>query len=566
MALFHQRQSTGRFRANRQGKPWTLGLVSTHITIEKSVSSHTNNQKNTGALADTPSCSHFVTFGALITLFALAIDPFSQQLVSFRSCSQGITNDTAHLPHTHNLVNTKDGWGTFANRMSAAAYLSLLGEPMGPSSMNYSCSTGNCSFALHGTVGPSHQTLAIGSECADISHLVEENTDVTQTNVSVSFGPQWHLPHFSDTNTTIPEASVHGAKYIGRMKSMSWEEFGNSYSTTMDGDALFRFTILTVNLDWTDIDRIRVPSNLVGQGQDQKGNNTTMQNPGGQGVDYLIMPKSRPLAVECQLNPEIQTLQSRIVNGALWEKVLDTETGSWEPNGNTSYAFVPKQVLHKKAWKDCEPSPNPTKEFPENTTSSDGKVQRWYPEGCVWNLDTNAHLMIRRALYPHFGHLLEIDHALQPYAALKYNFSHMWMEDLYNNGTASYDSIVAFAAELASSMTTAIRNWGATELNWVEGKVYKMETCVAVNWGWVIVPASLVLAAIEFLLLTIWASPSRKTQQGPWKSSSLAVLFHGLDSGVRKSCGDLPRRSEMWERAEEVQVRLRNDVDGLKLK
>lgn len=92
--------------------------------------------------------------------------------------------------------------------------------------------------------------------------------------------------------------------------------------------------------------------------------------------------------------------------------------------------------------------------------------ETWYSKGCVWTLDTNAHLMMRRALYPHFnGHLIEIDHALRPYAARKTNFSHIWMEDLYANGTASVDSISTFAAILASSLTTAIRNWGATEPN-----------------------------------------------------------------------------------------------------
>jgi hypothetical protein len=396
---------------------------------------------------------------------------------------------------------------------------------------------------------------------------------MTGGNISFVPGAQWHLPYFGG-RTTIGEKTDTGLKYISRMRSLSWVEFAEGpYYSTMDGDALFRFTILTVNLDWSSVTEVEVE----------------LPPPGTIGT--LTLPKSTPLAVECQLDPAIQTLQSKVENGVLIEKVLSAASGPWTYS-LINYTMIAEKALRNGTWEDCTPSPDSTSESPVGVAVVDGafvvgdlywpkggkktriqegdeidRSRKWYAKDCVWILDANAHLMPRRALSPHFNRqILEIDHGLHPYGAYKTNFSHMWMEQLYANGTANFYSISAFAADLASSMTTAIRNWGATELNWVQGKEFKIETCIAVQWSWVILPASLVLVSIEFLLLTIWSSPSRKSQQGPWKSSSLAVLFHGLDGRVRESCGDLPKRSEMWEKAEEVHVRLLSDDDGLKLK
>jgi hypothetical protein len=62
----------------------------------------------------------------------------------------------------------------------------------------------------------------------------------------------------------------------------------------------------------------------------------------------------------------------------------------------------------------------------------------------------------------------------------------------------------------------------------VRGAVYASEVYVSVNWTWVALPGSLVTLGAVFLLLTILLT--RRQGLTLWKSSLLAVLFHGLFS------------------------------------
>jgi hypothetical protein len=79
-----------------------------------------------------------------------------------------------------------------------------------------------------------------------------------------------------------------------------------------------------------------------------------------------------------------------------------------------------------------------------------------------------------------------------------------------------------------------------------------------VNWTWVALPGSLVTLGAVFLLLTILLT--RRQGLTLWKSSLLAVLFHGLLTPP--SGADVAEKyeviSDMEQSARAVRVRLRN--------
>ena len=79
-------------------------------------------------------------------------------------------------------------------------------------------------------------------------------------------------------------------------------------------------------------------------------------------------------------------------------------------------------------------------------------------------------------------------------------------------------------------MTNAIRASGGGVP--VIGTAYKMSTYVHIRWGWITLPAVVVLMTGAFLAAAILRS--RATSTTLWKSSALAMLFHGLDSDTRK--------------------------------
>jgi hypothetical protein len=60
----------------------------------------------------------------------------------------------------------------------------------------------------------------------------------------------------------------------------------------------------------------------------------------------------------------------------------------------------------------------------------------------------------------------------------------------------------------------------------------------------------LVLFTIVFLAATIWKTERRDhitRQHGHWKSSSLALLFGGLEDGLRHGTRAFEKRSDMGE-------------------
>lgn len=116
---------------------------------------------------------------------------------------------------------------------------------------------------------------------------------------------------------------------------------------------------------------------------------------------------------------------------------------------------------------------------------------------------------------------------------------------------------------LALSMTNAIRNKGGPggPMN-STGTVFVQHVFIHVEWFWFILPAIVVLLQLVFLtIIILWNVKSRLVV---WKSSSLAVMFHGLQHMPSEV---LDRYSLMEERSDELRVRLERDDQGqLRLK
>jgi hypothetical protein len=64
------------------------------------------------------------------------------------------------------------------------------------------------------------------------------------------------------------------------------------------------------------------------------------------------------------------------------------------------------------------------------------------------------------------------------------------------------------------------------------GTAYEMGTYVHVRWGWITLPAIVVLMTGAFLAAAMLRSRTTRTRL--WKSSALAMLFHGLDGDTRR--------------------------------
>lgn len=127
--------------------------------------------------ADNLNLSWLANIGAIITIAASAVDPFSQQIIQSQPCLWPVAGATAGIPKTQ-----KFGAGIFSpsikpritGSMQAAIYMSLL-SPLQNSSaaVTANCRTGNCTFPDDGAT---FSTLAICQSCVDISDTITYNT------------------------------------------------------------------------------------------------------------------------------------------------------------------------------------------------------------------------------------------------------------------------------------------------------------------------------------------------------------------------------------------------------
>ncbi|OJJ58393.1 hypothetical protein ASPSYDRAFT_46411 [Aspergillus sydowii CBS 593.65] len=120
-------------------------------------------------------------------------------------------------------------------------------------------------------------------------------------------------------------------------------------------------------------------------------------------------------------------------------------------------------------------------------------------------------------------------------------------------GKVVSDGLESVVGAVAASLTKA----AISASNYtVLGTVYTSEVYIDVDWIWLLLPAALITFGTLFLVLTVLTN--RRQRLHPWKSSMLAVLFHGLSN--METEGMMNGRStvgQMEKTAQNIQVRLR---------
>ncbi|KAL8638709.1 MAG: hypothetical protein Q9228_004160 [Teloschistes exilis] len=114
---------------------------------------------------------------------------------------------------------------------------------------------------------------------------------------------------------------------------------------------------------------------------------------------------------------------------------------------------------------------------------------------------------------------------------------------------------------LATSMSNSIRDQDDHVTDPAYGIAWTKETYVHVRWGWLAFPITLVSLASLFLLGIILETSHRDILV--WKSSNLALLFHGRSLNLTASSdGPVSRLSAMTSRASDIKAKLLETPQG----
>jgi hypothetical protein len=188
---------------------------------------------------------------------------------------------------------------------------------------------------------------------------------------------------------------------------------------------------------------------------------------------------------------------------------------------------------------------------------------QWYADDCVWYIGSESVAALGSTLAKMF-HKKFIGKGNDG----RITNGELWIRKLWHNGTATLSTAEAYTAQLARALTVHTRERAASlnpDLGNAHGLAFKTETCIQVRWGWISFPASLVLLTIVFLAATIvktQKSDHLTRRHGNWKSSSLAILFGGLEDELRHGTRMLEKRSDMDQGASLSKVSLSPGDDG----
>jgi hypothetical protein len=116
-------------------------------------------------------------------------------------------------------------------------------------------------------------------------------------------------------------------------------------------------------------------------------------------------------------------------------------------------------------------------------------------------------------------------------------------------------------SRVADFLTTYVReNGDESNSASAPGTLFQNETFIRVRWAWFTLPAALALFTLIFFMYTL-VEIARCERHTNWKSSPLALLFHGLDKETQERYSRIDDLDEMDEKAKEVNVRLHRNGD-----
>ena len=465
--------------------------------------------------------------GALVTIVAMAVDPFTQQVIQYDYCSTVAPKAVGQIPRTNNYTAgsraNNGGAGFLSGAMNAAFYTGLYDPPKNASSnIGINCQTGNCTFPATET-GVSYMSLGMCSSCNEISDQITNRTTVDKSGKTI-------LEYVLPSNLTI--SPLGRDSVAGSMVVTQPEQAGGP---PMIAQSIVDFDMMVFD--------------------------TTVCK------DIATFTDCRVWASRCSLTPCVKSYAANVSNGILEERVLST-TPLQYLSAAEGYAyfgiFTPEAVVDGQN-QSCEPTSAPTarntlrmsegitwinEEYLHNVSSA-----QYYPPECAFTLGSAATDGLFGTLFSTYNNQT-IESIVEEYDG------NPWMLQLFDSGAATPQSLNTAIAGLASAITAAFRN-GGSAINSAPavGAVLVSQTCIRVRWAWLVLPGALLLLSTLFLLCTIWET-SMDHMGKAWKSSPLALLFHGFSSETVRSVGKVDRLSKMNAAAKKMQAQLRWEEHG----
>ncbi|KAF2671238.1 hypothetical protein BT63DRAFT_211058 [Microthyrium microscopicum] len=421
--------------------------------------------------------------GALVTLTALGVDPFVQQVIAFQQDQIPLDHSVALTSYSQLYDTGRSGSGGVAPaevfpttnnspvELQAGFYAGLYATPL---KVVPTCSTPTCDW-------DPYMSLGLCSKCNDVSSSTKQTC--TQTSgMNTGWTCNFTTPANYKLNATALSAPHNTKATLFNSVAYSSVNLGkNGLPALLNQLILFA--------------AVSIPA-----------------------VNYETPPGKNAKVYECALN-----FCGKTYTG------VNVRNGTYTEPPPTEWDFTSQQVWREESidmvWTNLIP--------PSNIHGVNSSNGNWTVNGLDWE-DTSNYLA-QAFTSPSDAQADLIYAGAAPNQAIS--------AQLHSN------DIPTTMQNIATSMTNAIRN--SQKKATFKGTATQAQTKIVVRWPWIILPVAVVVGGNLLLVLSIVESSRRQTPL--WRSSSLALMFHGL-----KGVGDYPaeKTSEMESSAKELKVRL----------
>ncbi|KAF7194174.1 hypothetical protein HII31_04411 [Pseudocercospora fuligena] len=457
-----------------------------------------------------------VSCGALITIIALAMDPFMQQVISYESKTDVQAGSKSSIPTSRAYdsnspggpawtVDPKAWWfdPVSTANITAAVYAGIFARD--PERTSAQCSSGDCQWG-------SFENLGICSNCMDVTSRIriKEQFDgpfELEDSCTQGLGNPWRL-------------------YVTPAGAGIYRQCGRETTCIASGEMLWNTTIIS---DSSEED-----------GRSQDGTImkfSTLKVPIHHAMINESEPCSAPVqqALDCRLSWCAKTYaRTTVSNGTIYDL----------PTSHEALVFMDK-------------TPPGVPGIPYNKSYSGPYHERWKVPPCnnVGSNATDRFCPLRLAAFKP-SQLPDLSHLQPPYGLSNFteNANAFWLNymdaltfqhgfgtilsaSLENGSTGvdfrnpaqkfhQVDDFPALLDNVCQSLTKAIRE-GPNSTNFF-GTVAVTEQYIFVHWQWMALSATLVLTSVLFLAASI--SFDFETSGAAWKSSTLPYLLHGLNA------------------------------------
>ena len=533
--------------------------------------------------------------GALITIITLLVDPFTQQILHYHDCSVPIDGLQATMPRT-NVFLQRDGPynRSTSNWVEPDLQAAINAGIFSPNTLvSPICVAGNCTFQNdYGTVG-------YCSSCSDVTHdltidsqYVSNFTEFTLDNMTIN-ATEFLIPGVgvaANTNISVSTGLPSGLSvtaYPGTLLNLTAM---GAYQPPQGSGERYQIEII-VGKQFQLLD--------PATGGPPRGCDAAAVNGSWYCRGYG--------AARCSLAPCVRAFIGTVEAGQLHETEISASADwgyyivpplSLEPmipiNGpdppspptdpsSPSQVYIPYLgIIDTLCLNDYEREKildegyhieqderwlayNLSSDLPSQEISSNSSFPAsMLFNGCIYIIDNLFVASLWESYLEEF-----FNSSVQGVAGFNGEIERLNgsqnLAAIYNYGNVSFDRVDSTFRNISDSITSFFRQNSFSKFSDPAiGTAMHDQTCLSVRWAWLAFPSTLVLFTLVFFVALLIETGPIERRAPIWKSSALALIFHGLDRPDENRANVLDM-DEMERMAKTVVIRLAATGKGLNL-